>query len=85
MCNYNRTFKALEFHHVNSKYKESSVSRMVAMSGYRGALEEALKCILVCANCHREIEEGLTRVPRKMVRKQMALVIRNLERECQSA
>ncbi len=81
VCGYARTPKALEFHHVNAKHKESSVSRMVAMSGYHGALEEAMKCILVCANCHREVEEGLATVPREMIRKQIAIVVNNLERK----
>lgn len=81
VCGYDRTFRALEFHHVHAKQKESSVSRMVSRSGYPGALAEALKCILVCANCHREIEEDLVDVPRDMVRKQIATVVNNLEKE----
>lgn len=83
LCGYDRTFKALEFHHVNSKQKEYSVSKMVAVAGYKGALQEAMKCILVCANCHREVEDGLLPVPRRVVREQMALVWDNLEKEIQ--
>lgn len=30
------------------------------------SLKEAKKCILICANCHREIHEGLTKVPEEL-------------------
>ena len=54
LCGYNKCIGALEFHHVepeNKKYQLSSGN----CHKIEDDLEEAKKCILVCANCHREI------------------------------
>lgn len=51
-CGYSKCLKALEFHHKDptTKVKEVSYNRAsVAMMA-----AEAKKCILLCANCHRE-------------------------------
>lgn len=54
-CGYNKCIRALEFHHINpleKKYQMSKVS-----NSFDILKKEADKCMLVCANCHREIEE----------------------------
>lgn len=53
-CGYVRCIDALEFHHANPKEKDLQLS---AGKGYRfdKAKVELDKCILLCANCHREI------------------------------
>ena len=52
-CGYNKCIAALDFHHLDPTVKEGKVI------GSTASLEkqrvEASKCILVCANCHREI------------------------------
>lgn len=57
ICGYNKCDAALEFHHKNPDEKEFGI----AYKGYTKSLEECKKevdkCILVCANCHREIHE----------------------------
>ena len=57
-CNYDKCIDALEFHHLNPDEKDFSISH----KGYTMSLEkvqkELDKCILVCANCHREIHSG---------------------------
>ncbi len=63
LCGYNTCFRALEFHHVDPHTKEYAVSQF--MSSRRSAnviRQEIAKCMLVCANCHREIHEGLVLV-----------------------
>lgn len=50
-CGYDKCIKALEFHHENGD-KDFSVSRS---KNFDDILKEAKKCILVCANCHREL------------------------------
>lgn len=54
ICGYNKCIDALEFHHLNQNEKEFGIS-----CGDTKSLEklkrEADKCIMVCANCHREI------------------------------
>ena len=52
----------LHFHHVDPKTKSFVVSMAVgkALDTYR---QEVKKCVLVCANCHGEIEAGLIDSP----------------------
>lgn len=54
-CGYNKCVAALEFHHLDPKEKE------FALSDYRKLFKEKVlinkeldKCMLLCANCHRE-------------------------------
>ena len=54
VCGYAKCINALEFHHINPGEKGLSISS----SGYKNWKKiqaELDKCILVCANCHREI------------------------------
>ena len=62
MCGYSRFASALQFHHVDptAKLFEVNPSSGKALERY---LDEARKCVLVCANCHAEIEAGLTPCP----------------------
>ena len=54
LCGYVKCLAALEFHHVNDdKMQGVSDARSV-----REVQREATKCIMVCANCHREIHAG---------------------------
>ena len=58
ICNYNKTNNALEFHHIDPTKKDFSLCQKNNIS-FTKAKEEIKKCILVCANCHREIHAGL--------------------------
>lgn len=54
ICGYNKSIAALEFHHINPNEKDKDYFNM------RGGLSPKLKteldkCVLLCANCHREI------------------------------
>ena len=53
ICGYNKCNAALEFHHKGNK--ENSLAKMIRDISKQKALKEIKKCILVCANCHREI------------------------------
>ena len=53
ICGYDKCITALEFHHVDSTKKEFSVCNKIA--SFDKCKEEVDKCILVCANCHREL------------------------------
>jgi len=56
-CGYDKCISALEFHHVDPETKAmKNLGTTVALSKQK---EEADKCILVCANCHREIHHEL--------------------------
>ena len=54
ICGYSKSMAALEFHHINPNEKDKDYFNM------RGGLSPNLKteldkCVLLCANCHREI------------------------------
>lgn len=58
ICGYDKCQSALEFHHIDSQEKDFTLGANANIA-FSKAKEEVKKCILVCANCHREIHEGL--------------------------
>jgi hypothetical protein len=62
ICGYDRAINNLHFHHVDPRQKSfvMTMARGKSISAYRA---EAKKCVLVCANCHGEIEAGLIESP----------------------
>ena len=56
-CGYNKNPAALEFHHLDPSMKESKVIGSTASLEKQRA--ETAKCILVCANCHRELHNPI--------------------------
>jgi transposase len=57
VCGYDRCLAALEFHHLDPSTKTFNVARYGA-HGIERLRTEARKCVLVCSNCHAEIESG---------------------------
>jgi len=63
-CGYNRNHWALEFHHVDPSQKLFSLGGMRANPRSWGAVvEELRKCVILCSNCHREVEHGSLKIP----------------------
>jgi hypothetical protein len=62
VCGYDAYIGNLHFHHVDPSTKSFplSMGKGKSLAAYR---EEAKKCVLVCANCHGEIEGGLIDSP----------------------
>lgn len=54
-CGYDRCITALEFHHIDPTIKEFGIGGKHCFKWSR-IKEELDKCILLCANCHREEE-----------------------------
>ncbi len=62
VCGYDRCIVSLHFHHVDPRTKAFGINlgHGKSLAAFR---EEARKCVLVCANCHGEIESGVTVCP----------------------
>jgi hypothetical protein len=58
-CGYDACCAALQFHHVDPLTKSFALSTKGVTRGIELAREEARKCVLLCANCHAEVEAGV--------------------------
>lgn len=56
-CGYNKSIVALDFHHVNPKEKDFSIGDCKHVN-IEILKREVDKCLLLCANCHREQHEN---------------------------
>lgn len=56
-CGYNKSHVALDFHHIDPTEKDADFSQMKDWVWDR-IVEEIDKCLLLCANCHREEHEN---------------------------
>lgn len=59
ICGYDKYIGALEFHHLNPNEKDFGIGQKGFTRSWEKVKEELDKCILVCANCHREIHAGI--------------------------
>ena len=60
VCGYAKYQGALQFHHLDPSQKEFGVSGRGVTRAIAKARAEAKKCVLLCANCHAEVEAGVT-------------------------
>ena len=58
ICGYNKYQGALDLYHINGK-KEFGIGDKGYTRSWEKVKTELDKCILVCANCHRELEAGI--------------------------
>jgi hypothetical protein len=60
ICRYAKCMEALDFHHLHPEDKDHSLydSNRKIQWDLKIHKDEIDKCILVCANCHREIHSG---------------------------
>jgi len=63
LCGYDRYVGALHFHHVDPSTKAFNLSRRGVTISLARARAEAAKCVLLCGNCHAEVEAGRAVVP----------------------
>lgn len=59
LCGYDRCHAALAFHHIDPLEKRMMVSAHGMGIGIARLREEARKCVLLCHNCHAEVETGI--------------------------
>jgi hypothetical protein len=63
ICGYKRCIHALEFHHRDPAKKEFGLAHRGITRAIAEVRREAAKCVLLCSNCHVEVERGVTRLP----------------------
>lgn len=60
ICGYNKCFGALELHHIDPNEKEFSFGRFRRNpKALQTIINELKKCVLLCANCHRELHNNV--------------------------
>ncbi|HEX3804651.1 MAG TPA: HNH endonuclease signature motif containing protein [Solirubrobacteraceae bacterium] len=60
ICGYSRYNGALQFHHLDPDKKRLSLAMGGAALGIETLRREAEKCVLLCSNCHAEVQGGVT-------------------------
>lgn len=65
LCGYSKCINALELHHVNPEEKEFSISDIGKKNirAWNVIAQELEKCVLLCANCHREVHADMVNIP----------------------
>jgi transposase len=59
LCGYSRSLCALEFHHRDPSQKAFGIAYRGITRGIDEVRREVQKCVLLCANCHAEVEGGV--------------------------
>jgi hypothetical protein len=63
ICGYSRCQQALQFHHLDPATKRFHLGHNGVCRSLTKSRAEAKKCVLLCANCHAEVEAGLAGLP----------------------
>lgn len=58
ICGYSGDMRALHFHHVDPSEKRIEINAKGVALALDTLRIEAQKCVLLCANCHAEVESG---------------------------
>jgi transposase len=65
LCGYDRCVSALEFHHLDPATKRLGIAAGGLSHSLQTLRGEIAKCVLLCSNCHAEVESGTTALPIK--------------------
>jgi len=60
LCGYKKYVGAMDFHHTNPSEKSFSLSVKGLCYSWDTIRKEAKKCVILCKNCHAEVENGIT-------------------------
>jgi hypothetical protein len=66
MCGYDRCTAALAFHHLDPALKAFGLAEGGLARALSKSRQEAAKCVLLCANCHAEVEAGVSPLPLRL-------------------
>ena len=64
ICGYSKSSRALGFHHLDPAQKDFGIGERGYTRSWDKVRQELDKCVLVCANCHSEIHEGMVDLSR---------------------
>jgi transposase len=63
ICGYDSNMRALHFHHVDPSQKRIAINAKGVALALETLRVEARKCVLLCSNCHAEVEDGVRALP----------------------
>jgi hypothetical protein len=63
VCGYDRHLGALQFHHLDPSEKRLEINCVGATISLAALRLEAAKCVVLCSNCHAEVEGGIASLP----------------------
>jgi transposase len=63
ICGYASNMRALHFHHVDPDEKRIEINAKGVALSLERLRTEARKCVLLCSNCHAEVEDGAVSIP----------------------
>jgi transposase-like protein len=63
ICGYDCNMRALHFHHVEPSQKRHEINARGVAIALEKLRAEAQKCVLLCSNCHAEVEDGMASIP----------------------
>ncbi len=63
LSGYDRHPRALHFHHLDPRAKAFGIAHAGVARSLDRCRAEAAKCVLLCSNCHAEVEDGVATIP----------------------
>ncbi len=66
LCGYNKCVRALNMHHIDPAQKEFGLSSRGLTRSWEKVSRELDKCVLLCSNCHDEVHEGISQLPKEI-------------------
>lgn len=67
LCGYNNFQGALELHHIEPEKKGFGIGHKGYTRSWEKVKAELDKCVLLCANCHREVGAGIKQLPEEIL------------------
>jgi hypothetical protein len=61
-CDRQGPLALFEFHHIDAKAKDFGISRSGIIRAWEKIVAELEKCVMLCANCHREVHAGVRQI-----------------------